>query len=136
MKLVLSREEEFSSTTTKHAAQIHMRSAVMNDGTIIGRDVVVYFNGGAYADISPRLIKNGGYSTVGPYRIPNVRIDSYALYTNQVPPAPTAATACRRPPGHMKARWTRLPRPSTWIRSRCGTRTCSARATSSQPARS
>lgn len=85
VKLVLSREEEFSATTTKHAAQIHMRSAVMNDGSIIGRDVVVYFNGGAYADISPRLIKNGGYSTVGPYRIPNVRIDSYALYTNQVP---------------------------------------------------
>jgi len=84
VKLVLSREEEFS-TTTKHAAQIHMRSAVMNDGTIIGRDVVVYFNGGAYADISPRLIKNGGYSCVGPYRIPNVRIDSYAVYTNQVP---------------------------------------------------
>lgn len=84
VKLVLTREEEFS-TTTKHAARIHMRSAVMNDGTIIGRDVVVYFNGGAYADISPRLIKNGGYSTVGPYRIPNVRIDSYALYTNQIP---------------------------------------------------
>lgn len=84
VKLVLSREEEFS-TTTKHAARIHMRSAVMNDGTIIGRDVVVHFNGGAYADISPRLIKNGGYSCVGPYRIPNVRIDSYALYTNQVP---------------------------------------------------
>lgn len=84
VKLVLSREEEFS-TTTKHAARIQMRSAVMNDGTIIGRDVVVHFNGGAYADISPRLIKNGGYSCVGPYNIPNVRIDSYALYTNQVP---------------------------------------------------
>ncbi|MCW2738773.1 xanthine dehydrogenase family protein molybdopterin-binding subunit [Nocardioides sp.] len=84
VKLVLSREEEFL-TTTKHAAQIHMRSAVKSDGTITGRDVTIYFNGGAYADISPRLIKNGSYSCVGPYRIPNVRIDSYALYTNQVP---------------------------------------------------
>jgi CO/xanthine dehydrogenase Mo-binding subunit len=84
VKLVLSREEEFL-TSTKHAAEIHMRTAVTSDGTITARDVTIYFNGGAYADISPRLIKNGSYSCVGPYRIPNVRIDSYALYTNQVP---------------------------------------------------
>src|SRR5207237_325611 len=43
------------------------------------------FNTGAYADIGPRLIKNGGYSTAGPYRIPNVKIESYAVYTNTVP---------------------------------------------------
>jgi CO/xanthine dehydrogenase Mo-binding subunit len=84
VKLVLSREEEFLSIT-KHAARIRLRTGVMNDGTLVARDVQVYFNAGAYADISPRLIKNGGYSCVGPYDIPHVRVDSYAVYTNRPP---------------------------------------------------
>src|SRR5699024_5072557 len=33
-------------------------------------------------DISPRLIKNGGYASVGPYRFPHVHVDSYAVFTN------------------------------------------------------
>jgi CO/xanthine dehydrogenase Mo-binding subunit len=85
VKLVLSREEEFVSIT-KHAARIHLRTGVTRDGKIVARQVTAHFNAGAYADISPRLIKNGGYSCVGPYDIPNVRVDSYAVYTH-LPPA-------------------------------------------------
>lgn len=85
VKLVLNREEEFLSVT-KHAAKVWMRTGATRAGDIIAHDVRVDFNAGAYADISPRLIKNGGYSCAGPYRIPNVRIDSYAVYTN-TPPA-------------------------------------------------
>ena len=85
VKLVLTREEEFISIT-KHAARIKMRTGATRDGRLVAREVEVLFNGGAYADISPRLIKNGGYSCVGPYRIPHVRVDSYAVYTN-LPPA-------------------------------------------------
>ena len=40
------------------------------------------FNAGAYTDISPRLIKNGGYGAIGPYRIPHVHVDSRAIFTN------------------------------------------------------
>jgi CO/xanthine dehydrogenase Mo-binding subunit len=56
------------------------------DGTIVARQSVCHFNTGAYADIGPRLIKNGGYGTGGPHRIPHVAVDSYAVYTN-LPPA-------------------------------------------------
>ena len=56
------------------------------DGTIVARKIEAHFNTGAYADIGPRLIKNGGYGTGGPTEIPNVWIDSYAVYTN-LPPA-------------------------------------------------
>lgn len=85
VKLVLSREEEFLSIV-KHAAKIHMRTGATKDGRILAREVRIDFNAGAYTDISPRLIKNGGYSCAGPYHIPHVRIDSYAVYTN-TPPA-------------------------------------------------
>ena len=85
VKLVLTRAEDFLSIT-KHAATLHVKTGVKADGTITAREIVSYWNAGAYADISPRLIKNGGYASPGPYRIPHVKVDSYAVYTN-LPPA-------------------------------------------------
>lgn len=85
VRLHLSREEEFV-TITKHAVTIKMKTGLTRDGRILARKSTCYFNTGAYADIGPRLIKNGGYATGGPHAIPNVWVDSYAVYTN-VPPA-------------------------------------------------
>lgn len=85
VKITLTRAEDFVSIT-KHAAKIRMKTGVKRDGTIVAREVEAYWNAGAYADISPRLIKNGGYASPGPYRIPHVKVDSYAVYTN-LPPA-------------------------------------------------
>lgn len=85
VRLHLTREEEFV-TITKHGARIVLTTGLDSDGRIIARKSRCYFNTGAYADIGPRLIKNGGYGTAGPYAIPNVWVDSYAVYTN-LPPA-------------------------------------------------
>lgn len=84
VKLTLRREEDFL-TVTKHQAVIQLKTGIDKDGRIVARKATCYFNAGAYSDISPRLIKNGGYATAGPYRIPNVWVDSYAVYTNIVP---------------------------------------------------
>jgi len=85
VRLHLTREEEFV-TITKHGVRIRMTTGVRADGTIVARKSECHFNTGAYADIGPRLIKNGGYGTGGPHNIPHVWIDSYAVYTN-LPPA-------------------------------------------------
>src|SRR6185503_10088072 len=58
----------------------------MRDGTIVARQSTCHYDTGAYANIGPRVMRNGGFSTAGPYAIPNVRVDSYAVYTN-LPPA-------------------------------------------------
>lgn len=84
VRVALTRAEEFY-TITRHPSVVEMTTGVKRDGTIISRQVRVLWGAGAYADISPRLIKNGGYSSVGPYRIPNVAVDSYAVYTNTTP---------------------------------------------------
>ncbi|HVA23222.1 MAG TPA: xanthine dehydrogenase family protein molybdopterin-binding subunit [Chloroflexota bacterium] len=84
VKIVLRREEDFL-TVTKHQAVITLKTGVDKEGRIIARKATCCFNAGAYSDISPRLIKNGGYATAGPYRVPNVWVDSYAIYTNIVP---------------------------------------------------
>ncbi|WP_432837964.1 xanthine dehydrogenase family protein molybdopterin-binding subunit [Dactylosporangium sp. CA-092794] len=80
-KIVLSREEEFV-TNSKHQSVIRLRTAVTSDGLLVARQVDALFNAGAYTDISPRLIKNGGYGSIGPYRIPHVHVDSRAVFTN------------------------------------------------------
>jgi CO/xanthine dehydrogenase Mo-binding subunit len=84
VKIVLQREEDFL-TCTKHQAVLHLKTGVDANGHIVARKATCYYNAGAYADISPRLIKNAGYGIAGPYRIPNVWIDSFAVYTNIVP---------------------------------------------------
>ena len=84
VKVALRPSEEFY-TITRHASTVELKTGVRRDGTIVAREVRALWAAGAYADISPRLIKNGGYSSAGPYRIPNVKIDSYAIYTNTTP---------------------------------------------------
>ena len=45
----------------------------------------MYWNGGAYADVGPRVTQKSGFTASGPYDIEHVHVDSYALYTNVTP---------------------------------------------------
>lgn len=84
VKIALTMEEQFY-TLTKHAATLRIKSGVTRDGRITGRLCEVWWNGGAYADIGPRVTQKSGFTAPGPYDIENVHIDSYALYTNLTP---------------------------------------------------
>jgi CO/xanthine dehydrogenase Mo-binding subunit len=84
VKIALTMEEQFY-TLTKHASTFRIKSGVKN-GRIIARRCEVWWNGGAYADIGPRITQKSGFTAPGPYDIDNVEIDSYSLYTN-LPPA-------------------------------------------------
>jgi CO/xanthine dehydrogenase Mo-binding subunit len=85
VKISLTMEEQFY-TLTKHATTLHIKSAIDQDGRITARKCDVWWNGGAYADIGPRVTQKSGFTAPGPYDIENVSIDSYALYTH-LPPA-------------------------------------------------
>ncbi|MGE5303342.1 MAG: xanthine dehydrogenase family protein molybdopterin-binding subunit [Alphaproteobacteria bacterium] len=84
VRVVLSREEVFY-TITKHAAVIRMKTGVKSDGTLVARECEIQLDTGAYAEIGPRVAKKSGYTAAGPYRIPNLQIDSYSVYTNKPP---------------------------------------------------
>ncbi len=84
VKIVLSREEEFV-TVCKHPATIRLKTGVNKDGRIVARQVTAHFNTGAYSDVGPVVARNGGSAMSGPYKIPHVRIDSFAVWTNLVP---------------------------------------------------
>lgn len=83
VKLSLTMEEQFY-TISKHASTFRIKSAVKG-GKVTGRRCEVFWNGGAYADIGPRVTQKSGFTAPGPYDIENVSIDSYALYTNRPP---------------------------------------------------
>jgi CO/xanthine dehydrogenase Mo-binding subunit len=84
VKLVQSAEESFK-TITRHPARIVLKSGVTRDGQLIGRECEIYLNTGAYADAGPRVAQKAAYRSIGPYRIPNIKIVAYAVYTNTVP---------------------------------------------------
>ena len=84
VKIALTMEEQFYMIT-KHPTTFRIKSGVDSDGRVIARACKVYWNGGAYADIGPRVTQKSGFTAAGPYDIDNVSIDSYALYTNRTP---------------------------------------------------
>src|SRR5205085_4115851 len=84
VKIALTMEEQFY-TLTKHASTFRIKSGI-KDGRITARECEVWWNGGAYADIGPRITQKSGFTAPGPYDIDNTHIDSYSLYTN-LPPA-------------------------------------------------
>jgi CO/xanthine dehydrogenase Mo-binding subunit len=85
VKISLTMEEQFF-TITKHATTFRIKSGVDKDNRIVARECEVWWNGGAYADIGPRVTQKSGFTAPGPYDIEHVAVDSYSLYTN-LPPA-------------------------------------------------
>jgi len=84
VRIALTMEEQFY-TITKHGATVRVKTGVKNDGRILAREVETWWNGGAYADIGPRVAQKSGLTSSGPYDIENIGIDSHAIYTNEPP---------------------------------------------------
>jgi CO/xanthine dehydrogenase Mo-binding subunit len=84
VKIALTMEEQFYMIT-KHPTTFRIKSGVAKDGRIVARTCQVHWNGGAYADIGPRVAQKSGFTAAGPYDIDNISIDSYELYSNRTP---------------------------------------------------
>jgi CO/xanthine dehydrogenase Mo-binding subunit len=83
VRYALTREEEFV-TITKHGVVAKLKTAV-KAGLITGRKCEIYWDTGAFAEIGPRVVHKSGYTSAGPYRMANVWIDCYCVYTNKPP---------------------------------------------------
>ncbi|HZC56963.1 MAG TPA: xanthine dehydrogenase family protein molybdopterin-binding subunit [Xanthobacteraceae bacterium] len=84
VKIALTMEEQFYMIT-KHPTTFRIKSGVCKDGKLVARTCQVYWNGGAYADIGPRVAQKSGFTASGPYDIDNISVDSYEIYTNRTP---------------------------------------------------
>ena len=84
VKIALTMEESFK-TITRHATKYRVKTAVTKTGEIVARECEIFWDKGAYGDIGIRLVRKSGYTLPGPYRVPNLKVDSYAVFTNKVP---------------------------------------------------
>jgi 4-hydroxybenzoyl-CoA reductase alpha subunit len=85
VKIVYSRDEEFTAARRKHPAVIAMKTGVKKDGTILARQCKAVLDGGAYCSLGPlTTVLVGTFQTL-PYRIENFRYDGFRVYTNKPP---------------------------------------------------
>src|SRR5207247_1534285 len=84
VRIALTMQEQFT-TLTRHGATVRIKTGVKNDGRIVAREVEMWWNGGAYVDIGPRVTQKSGLTAAGPYDIEHVALDGYAVYTNEPP---------------------------------------------------
>ena len=80
--VMYNREEEFCSSLVRHPSVTKIKTGVKKDGTIVARQVTNYLATGPYAEKGPSVSLFGGMSAAGPYKIPNVKIDVFLMYTN------------------------------------------------------
>jgi CO/xanthine dehydrogenase Mo-binding subunit len=79
--------DELGAGNPRHAAVLHLRTAVDEDGHFLAHETRVVFDGGAYAAGKPLdgLVVRGGLATLSPYRVPRARLELTSVYTNNVP---------------------------------------------------
>lgn len=83
VKLVLSREEEFLGTVTRHPMVIEIKTGVKEDGTITTRYVKLIVDTGAYASQGPLVTGSTAWKGAHHYRISSYKYDAYCVYTNK-----------------------------------------------------
>ena len=85
VKMVYHREESFFGHVHRHPAEMRYEHGADADGRLVFVNCDLYFDGGAYASSTPAVVGNGGTMGIGPYVVPNVRVDAYGVYTNNPP---------------------------------------------------
>jgi CO/xanthine dehydrogenase Mo-binding subunit len=85
IKIIWSREESIIGHHKRHPYILRTRWGASKEGKILAAEVEVIADGGAYAYTSTKVLGNATLMCTGPYEIANVKVDSYAVYTNNLP---------------------------------------------------
>lgn len=85
VKMCYSRQESFFGHPHRHPAVLRYTHGADPDGRLVYVQAEIILDGGAYASSSPAIAGNAATHAVGPYRVPHVAVDAWALYTNNPP---------------------------------------------------
>jgi CO/xanthine dehydrogenase Mo-binding subunit len=85
IKMVYSREESFFGHVHRHPAWLRYTHGSTADGRLVYVKADIVLDGGAYASSSPAVAANAATLGIGPYQVPHVAMDCYAVYTNNPP---------------------------------------------------
>jgi len=85
VKLLFDRHESLIVHPKRHATQITLKAGAKKDGTLTAMQSELYGDTGAYASLGEKVMTRATTHSSGPYEIPNVQADCYAMYTNNPP---------------------------------------------------
>ena len=85
VKMLYSRQESLMVHPKRHATIIRIRTGATRDGKLTAVEATLYGDGGAYASLSEKVLTRATTHATGPYGVPNVKVDCFAVYTNNVP---------------------------------------------------
>jgi CO/xanthine dehydrogenase Mo-binding subunit len=82
VKIIWNREESIIGHHKRHPYWIRARWGATREGMLLAAEVELVADSGGYAYTSTKVQGNATLMCTGPYEIPNVKVDSYAVYTN------------------------------------------------------
>jgi CO/xanthine dehydrogenase Mo-binding subunit/aerobic-type carbon monoxide dehydrogenase small subunit (CoxS/CutS family) len=85
VKVRFTREESMRATTKRHPMVIKARLGANREGKLLALEGEVYADTGAYVSLGVYVVKKAGLHLSGPYYIPNIKVDTYTVYTNNPP---------------------------------------------------
>jgi CO/xanthine dehydrogenase Mo-binding subunit len=85
VKMIYDRAEDMAATTKRHPSRTRHRTAVSKDGKLLGCEIDIALDGGAYATLSPVVLSRATIHSPGPYKWPFVRVRAKAMATNLPP---------------------------------------------------
>ncbi|GAA5124590.1 xanthine dehydrogenase subunit D [Haloechinothrix salitolerans] len=85
VKMMYSREESFFGHVHRHPAKMRYEHGATRDGKLVYVKARIILDGGAYASSTPAVVANAATLGVGPYKVRNVSVDCYGVYTNNPP---------------------------------------------------
>jgi len=80
--LAYTREESMIGHTKRHPFVTTLKAGVKKNGKLTAWEAQLIADTGAYASLGPLVIIRACFHATGPYVIPNVKTDSYCVYTN------------------------------------------------------
>lgn len=89
VKIVTTREETFKTNRPAPMAAFTVKIGVKKDGRLTAVYIKMVYDFGALSGVGGMgVFAFGGPTGVNPYRIPNLKIDNYSVYTNKTPSGP------------------------------------------------
>jgi CO/xanthine dehydrogenase Mo-binding subunit/aerobic-type carbon monoxide dehydrogenase small subunit (CoxS/CutS family) len=85
VRLVFTREESIISTAKRHPSRTRLRMGLIRNGHIRALEMTMVCDGGAYCLSTGNVVHKAAVLGAGPYVIPNIKVDTYGIYTNNTP---------------------------------------------------
>ena len=83
VKVMTTSEEELTAAYARQPAIVELKTGVTRDGRIVAKEGRLWFDTGAFAGSGPGVASVATLMLAGPYRIPNLLLEGYAVYTNK-----------------------------------------------------